>query len=89
LIWDIHQVPTRNFDWLPFTPPWSPSPVLHIASDEITTCGYRALTFAKCTTVMTIVLTVTSGLESSLDSVVWFGWGWDGFGLACVELYDL
>jgi hypothetical protein len=21
--------------------------------------------------------------------MVWFGWGWDGFGLACVESYDL
>jgi hypothetical protein len=20
--------------------------------------------------------------------MVWFGWEWDGFGLACVELYD-
>jgi hypothetical protein len=19
----------------------------------------------------------------------WYGWEWDGFGLACVELYDL
>jgi hypothetical protein len=31
-------------------------------SDEITTHGYMVLTFAKCTTVMTVVLTVTSGL---------------------------
>jgi hypothetical protein len=22
--WDIGQVPLRNFDWLPFTPLWSP-----------------------------------------------------------------
>jgi hypothetical protein len=29
-IWDIGQVPIRNFDWLPFTPLWSPSPVLQI-----------------------------------------------------------
>jgi hypothetical protein len=29
LIWDIGQVPAKNFDWLPFIPPlWSPSPVL-------------------------------------------------------------
>jgi hypothetical protein len=33
----------------------------------------RALTFAKCTTVMTIVLTVTSGLGSSFDKMVWCG----------------
>jgi hypothetical protein len=37
----------------------------YLASDEITTHGYRVLTFAKCTTVMTTVLTVTSGLGSS------------------------
>jgi hypothetical protein len=36
-------------------------------SDEITTRGYKELTFAKCTTVMTVVLTVTSGLGSSRD----------------------
>jgi hypothetical protein len=38
-----------------------------LASDEITTRGYRVLTFAKYTTVMIVVLTVTSGLESSRD----------------------
>jgi hypothetical protein len=38
-----------------------------LASDEITTRGYRVLTFAKCTTVMTVVLTVTSGMGSSFD----------------------
>jgi hypothetical protein len=36
-------------------------------SDEITTHGYRAPTVAKCTTVTTVVLTVTSGLGSSFD----------------------
>jgi hypothetical protein len=39
----------------------------HLASDEITTRGYRALTFANCTTVMTIVHMVTSGLGSFFD----------------------
>jgi hypothetical protein len=39
----------------------------HPLSDEITTCGYRALTFAKCTTVMIVVLTVTSDQGSSFD----------------------
>jgi hypothetical protein len=29
--------------------------------------GYRALTFTKCTTIMTAVLMVTSGLGSSFD----------------------
>jgi hypothetical protein len=38
-----------------------------LASDEITTCRYKALTFVKCTTVMTAVLTVKSGLGSSRD----------------------
>jgi hypothetical protein len=45
------------------------------------------LTFAKCTTIMIVVLAVTSGLGSSLTR--WYGWEWDGFGLACVEPYDL
>jgi hypothetical protein len=39
----------------------------HLASDEITTYGYIVLTFAKCTTVITVVLTVTSRLGSSRD----------------------
>jgi hypothetical protein len=59
-----------------------------LASNEITTRGYRALTFAKCTTVMTAMLSVTSSLGSR---IVGFGCGmvWFGFGLAIVELYDL
>jgi hypothetical protein len=35
--------------------------------DEITTHGYRALTFAKCTTIMIAELVVTSGLGSSIE----------------------
>jgi hypothetical protein len=38
-----------------------------LASDEITTRGYRVLTFAKCITTMIAVLAVTSGLGSSFD----------------------
>jgi hypothetical protein len=38
-----------------------------LASDEITTHGYRALTFATCITIMIAKLAVTSGLGSSLD----------------------
>jgi hypothetical protein len=38
-----------------------------LASDEITTRGYRALTFAKCITVMAAMLVVTSGLGSFFD----------------------
>jgi hypothetical protein len=32
---DIGQVPSRTFDWLPFTPFWSPSPVLQLVSELI------------------------------------------------------
>jgi hypothetical protein len=38
-----------------------------LASDEITTHGYRMLNFAKCTTILIAMLTVTSGLGSSFD----------------------
>jgi hypothetical protein len=38
-----------------------------LASDEITTRGYRVLTFTKCTTIMIAELAVTSGLGSSFD----------------------
>jgi hypothetical protein len=49
-----------------------------LASDEITTRGYRALTFAKCITVMTVMFTVTSGLRSFFD------YGLDGNGMVLV-----
>jgi hypothetical protein len=39
----------------------------HLASDEITTHGYRALTFAKSITIMIAELIVMSGLGSSQD----------------------
>jgi hypothetical protein len=60
-----------------------------LASDEISTRGYRALIFAKCTTVIATMLMVTSGLRFSFDQMIWFGWKWNGFGQACVESYDL
>jgi hypothetical protein len=56
----------------------------HIASDEITTHGYRVLTFAKCTTIMIVVLAAWDPFLTR-----WYGWEWDGFGIACVEPYDL
>jgi hypothetical protein len=58
-----------------------------LARDEITTRGYRVLTFAKCTTVVTIM----HGYEQTgiLSRLVGMGWNWYGFGLACVELYDI
>jgi hypothetical protein len=39
----------------------------HLASNEISTHGYRVLTFVKCTTIMIAELAVTSGLGSSLE----------------------
>jgi hypothetical protein len=38
-----------------------------LASNEITTRGYMVLAFAKCTTIMIVMLSVTSGLGSSFD----------------------
>jgi hypothetical protein len=38
-----------------------------LASDEITTHGYRALTFTKCITIMIAELGVTNSMGSSLD----------------------
>jgi hypothetical protein len=37
----------------------------HLYNNEITTCGYRVLTFAKYTTIMIAEPVVRSGLESS------------------------
>jgi hypothetical protein len=39
----------------------------HPCSNEITTRGYRALSFVKCTTIMIAELAVTSVLGSSLE----------------------
>jgi hypothetical protein len=33
-----------------------------LKGDEITMRGYKVLTFAECTTVMTVILTVTRGM---------------------------
>jgi hypothetical protein len=38
-----------------------------LASNEITMSGYKALTFAKCTTIMIVEITGMSGLGSSRD----------------------
>jgi hypothetical protein len=38
-----------------------------LASDEITTHGYKVLTSAEYTTIMIVELAVTSGLGSSFD----------------------
>jgi hypothetical protein len=39
----------------------------HLASFEIPTHGYMALTIAKCTTIMIAKLVVASGLGTALD----------------------
>jgi hypothetical protein len=53
--------------------------------DEITTRGYRVLTFAKCTTIMIVKLASTSGLGSSLESMVMvMEWFWYGYGCGMV-----
>jgi hypothetical protein len=41
--------------------------LLSLSGDKITTRGYKALAFAKCTTIMIAELTVTSGLGCSFD----------------------
>jgi hypothetical protein len=57
-------------------------------NDEITTCGYRVLTFAKCTTIMVVELAVTSGLGSSLDWMVGMWDGWNGSGVDHMDWCD-
>jgi hypothetical protein len=38
-VWDIGQVTVSNFDWLPFTPLWLPSPVLqHVRTHTVRRC---------------------------------------------------
>jgi hypothetical protein len=48
-----------------------------LGSDEITTHGYRVLTFAKCTTIMIIELTVKTVWDPL--EIRWF-WEWYSFG---------
>jgi hypothetical protein len=49
-IWDIGQVPSRNFDWLPFTPLWSPSLVLQLVSEPVwSLVGFNRLCDPKAT----------------------------------------
>jgi hypothetical protein len=55
----------------------------HPISDEITTRGYVALTFVKCTTIMIVELAVTSGIGSSLEYMVW-EWCWYGYSFGLV-----
>jgi hypothetical protein len=43
-----------------------------LIDNEITMCGYMALTSAECIIVMTFVLMVTSGLGSSPRLVGWW-----------------
>jgi hypothetical protein len=52
-----------------------------LASDEITTHGYRVLTFAKSTTIMVAELTVMSGRDPLKISWIWHGLVWFWFSL--------
>jgi hypothetical protein len=58
-LWAIHQRKCKEWQEGSF--------YNRLASDEITTHGYWALTLAKCTIVMIVVLMVTSGLGSYFD----------------------
>jgi hypothetical protein len=77
LIWDIGRVPSRNFDWLPFTPSlWPPYPVLQFLYNHpvhLTKLGVRsgqegplqvAALVQGCPTVM---VEGTDGLAHSTD----------------------
>jgi hypothetical protein len=49
-VWDIGQVSMRNFDWLPFTPLWSPSPILQLVSKPVwSPVGFNRLCDLKAT----------------------------------------
>jgi hypothetical protein len=49
-VWDIGQVTVSNFDWLPFTPLWSPSPVLQLVSEPVwSPVGFNRLCDLKAT----------------------------------------
>jgi hypothetical protein len=58
-LWAIHQRKCKNGKKEDFSS--------RLANDEITTRGYKVLTFTKCITIMIVVLAVTSGLGSSFD----------------------
>jgi hypothetical protein len=79
-LWAIHQRKCKEWQKGGF--------YSRLASDEITTRGYRALTFVKCTTIMTVVLMVTSGLRSSFDKMVWCGMVGMVFRIDHMDWYD-
>jgi hypothetical protein len=58
-LWAIHQRKCKEWQKGGF--------YSRLASDEITTRGYRVLTSAECTTIMIVEFAVTSGLGSSFD----------------------
>jgi hypothetical protein len=78
-LWAIHQKKCKKWQKGGFSS--------RLSSNEITTHGYRVLPFAKCTTIMIAVLRLQAVWDPLLTR--WYGWEWDGFGLAYVELYDL
>jgi hypothetical protein len=58
-LWAIHQRKCKEWQKGGF--------YSRLADDEITTHGYRVLTFAKCTTIMIAVPTVISSVGYSRD----------------------
>jgi hypothetical protein len=54
---------------------WQHEGFLVAEGDEITTCGYRALSSTECQTIMIVVLPVKRCLGSSLDLIV-LVWVW-------------
>jgi hypothetical protein len=50
LFWDISRVLVENFNWLPFTPLWSPYPVLQLVSKLVwSLVGFNRLCDPKAT----------------------------------------
>jgi hypothetical protein len=56
----------RNFDWLPFTPLWSPSPVLQLVSEPVwSPVGFNRLCDLKATWRGAVKLVVFNGEDFS------------------------
>jgi hypothetical protein len=55
-VWDIGQVNVSNFDWLPFTPLWSPSAVLQLVSEPVwSPVGFNRLCDLKATWIKVLL----------------------------------
>jgi hypothetical protein len=76
--WDIGQVRTRNFNWLPFTPPplCSPSPVLHGAYALVEyDLAYEPLRSMKGHVVVNFIVDHAIDLDHSVDVIQLKPWG--------------